>query len=81
MKSDLIRQALQRYTDTATLRAAPIRRTAISTGVSTVAGETDDKYKDRVNRHNTKVYKSRTLILDNCDGQIAKQYAEAYDIA
>lgn len=81
MKSDLIRQALQRYIDTATLRVPLVRRATVSTGVSTVAGETDNKYEDRVDRHNAKVYKSRTLILDNCNRQITKQYAEAYDTA
>lgn len=83
MKSDLIRQALQRYTDKATLRQRPIQTRAIiaTTGAATAPTESDDDYKDRLDKYNTKVYKLRTLILDNCNSQIAEQYAEAYDIA
>lgn len=81
MKSDLIKQALQRYIDTTTLRVPPVRRTIVIIGTLAVARETDNKYKDRIDRHNAKVYKSRTLILDNYDGQIAKQCVEAYSTA
>lgn len=49
--------------------------------MAAVAVETDNAYKDRVDKYNTKVYKSRTYILDNCDPWIANYYAEAYDTA
>lgn len=83
MKSDLIRQALQRYTDKATLRQRPIQTRAIIATIGAAAAPTksDDDYKDRLDKYNTKVHKSRTLILDNCNSQIAEQYVEAYDTA
>lgn len=83
MKSDLIGQALQRYTDSGLLRARPLRQEAVllTTTIAAVVAETDNAYKDRVDKYNTKVYKSRTYILDNCDPQIADYYAKAYDTA
>lgn len=83
MKSDLIGQALQRYTDSGLLRARPLRQEAVllTTTIAAVVVETDNAYKDRVDKYNTKVYKSRTYILDNCDPQIADYCAEAYDTA
>lgn len=83
MKSDLIRQALQRYTDKATLRQRSIQTRAIiaTTGAAATPAESDDDYKDRLDKYDTKVYKLRTLILDNCNSQIVEQYAEAYDTA
>lgn len=85
MKSDLIGQALQRYTDSGSLRARLVRQQAVAantiTGIAVIAAETDDAFEDRVDKYNAKVHKSRTYILDNCDAQIADYYTKAYDTA
>lgn len=83
MKSDLIRQVLQRYTDTGILRNYLVRQPAIAVSISgtTIPAETDNTYEDRVDKYKAKVYRLRTYILDNCDSQIADYYAEAYNTA
>lgn len=85
MKSDLIGQALQRYTDSGSLRARLVRQQAVVantiTGIAATAVETDDAFEDRVDKYNAKVHKSRTYILDNCDAQIVDYYTKAYDTA
>lgn len=47
--------------------------------MAAIAVESDDDYEDRLDKYNAKVYKSRTLILDNCDSWIVEQYVEIYD--
>lgn len=84
MKSDLQGQGLQRYTDLSQLRAYLLQRPAQVadpiTGAKYIAAKSDDDYKDRVDKYESKVQKLRTYILDNYTSQIAEQCAEAYDI-
>lgn len=81
MKSDLIGQALQRYTDSSLLRARLVRQQPViaTSSTATVVVESDDVFKDRVDKYKARVHKSRTYILDNCDPQIADYCAEAYN--
>lgn len=83
MKSDLIGQVLQRYTDVASLRPR-LTQKGIEVASLSILGtvkESNKDFEDRVDKYNSKVYKLRTLILNNYDSQIADQYAEVFDTA
>lgn len=85
MKSDLIGQALQRYTDSSSLRTRLVRQEAVAanavTSVAAIAKETEDAFEDRVDKYKAKVHKLRTYILDNYNTWIADYCAEAYNTA